>query len=64
MAVYRCPLDLTNTAGLQRQRSNKLSTYVMNGAVCGYGDIAPFVLSPGPIFANAYIMWEPGDTSP
>src|SRR5580693_8280187 len=39
-AVYRCPLDLTNTANF-RQRINKLSTYVMNGAACGYGDIAP-----------------------
>ena len=62
-AVYRCPLDLTNSANF-RQRSNKLSTYVMNGAVCGYGDIAPLSYHQADFRPNAYIMWEPGDTSP
>ncbi len=36
MNVYRCPLDFTNTINF-RARANKLSTYVQNGAICGYG---------------------------
>ncbi len=62
-AVYRCPLDMTNTADF-RARINKLSTYVMNGAVCGFGDIAPKSYHQGEFRQDAYIMWEPGDTSP
>jgi prepilin-type N-terminal cleavage/methylation domain-containing protein len=62
MAVYRCPLDLTNTPDFS-QRINKLSTYVMNGAVCGYGAIAPKAYHQGDFRQDAYVMWEPGDTS-
>ncbi|HEX5219282.1 MAG TPA: prepilin-type N-terminal cleavage/methylation domain-containing protein [Verrucomicrobiae bacterium] len=39
MAGYRCPLDLTNNAAWL-SRANKLSSYNMNGAVCGYGTIS------------------------
>jgi prepilin-type N-terminal cleavage/methylation domain-containing protein len=63
MAVFRCPLDLTNTADF-KQRINKLSTYVMSGAVCGFGDVAPKSYHQGEFHQNDYIMWEPGDTSP
>ena len=63
MAVYRCPLDLTNTPDF-KLRVNKLSTYVMNGAVCGYGNIAPKSWHQGDFRQDAYVMWEPGDTSP
>jgi prepilin-type N-terminal cleavage/methylation domain-containing protein len=63
IATYRCPLDLTNTPDFA-QRINKLSTYVMNGAVCGYGDVAPLSYRQGQFHADDYIMWEPGDTSP
>jgi len=63
VAVYRCPLDMTNTANF-RQRINKLSTYVMNGAVCGYGAVAPKSYHQGQFHQNDYVMWEPGDTSP
>jgi len=63
IAVYRCPLDLTNSADFQT-RINKLSTYVMNGSVCGYGDIAPKSYHQTDFRQDAYIIWEPGDTSP
>jgi prepilin-type N-terminal cleavage/methylation domain-containing protein len=62
-AVYRCPLDLTNTPDF-KLRINKLSTYVMNGAVCGYGGIAPKSWHQSDFRQDAYVMWEPGDTSP
>src|SRR5947209_5981522 len=33
--VYRCPLDKTNTAAF-RQRAQKYTSYIMNGALCAY----------------------------
>jgi len=63
--IYRCPLDKTNTTEFA-QRVNKMSTYVMNGAVCGYGAVAP----PGKTYKqadfkqDAFLMWEPDDRSP
>ncbi len=65
MGVYRCPLDRTNTLEW-RQRPNKLSTYVMNGAVCWYGNIKPAwrsykVSDFRPI---DYLMWEPEPNVP
>jgi prepilin-type N-terminal cleavage/methylation domain-containing protein len=57
--VYRCPLDLTNTADW-KARDNKLSTYVENGAICGYGDIAPRSYKESQFRQDAFMMWEPG----
>ena len=36
-AVYRCPDDHTNTPAF-KFRSNKLSSYIVNGALCNYKD--------------------------
>jgi prepilin-type N-terminal cleavage/methylation domain-containing protein len=60
--VYRCPIDKTNTAYF-KQRANKLSTYVMNGAVCGYGGISPSYSTYKVSRFNpmAYAMWEPDE---
>jgi len=65
MAVYRCPLDKTNTI-YWRQRDNKLSTYVMNGAVCSYGNtrLAPQPHRLSRFRQDAYLMWEPDDQPP
>ena len=62
-AVYRCPLDRTNTSYFS-QRVNKLSTYVANGAVCGYGALGPRSFRETDFTQDAFIMWEPDDTSP
>jgi prepilin-type N-terminal cleavage/methylation domain-containing protein/prepilin-type processing-associated H-X9-DG protein len=62
MRSYRCPLDKTNRPTF-RARGNKLATYVMNGALCGYGRLAP----PGNTYKTTdfeqsdFIMWEPDD---
>jgi prepilin-type N-terminal cleavage/methylation domain-containing protein len=58
--IYRCPIDKTNTA-LFKQRANKLSTYVMNGAVCGYGDFGKNTYKISAFKPMAYVMWEPDD---
>jgi prepilin-type N-terminal cleavage/methylation domain-containing protein len=64
MGVYRCPLDKTNTANF-RARSNKLSTYVQSGAICGYGGLAPegntYKLTM--FRQDAFMSWEPEDQS-
>jgi len=64
MSTYRCALDNANTTHW-KYRKNKLSTYLMNGAVCGYG-----IISYGNTYKltdfrqDAFIMWEPDDISP
>lgn len=60
--IYRCPLDRTNTS-LFNQRANKLSTYVMNGALCGYGayDGGAGTYKQMQFRQDAFIMWEPED---
>jgi type II secretory pathway pseudopilin PulG len=62
--LYRCPLDRTNTPTF-RARGNKLATYVMNGAVCGFGSLKPDGASYklGDFAADAFIMWEPDDAN-
>jgi prepilin-type N-terminal cleavage/methylation domain-containing protein len=59
-SIYRCPLDKTNTISWT-QRSNKLSTYVQNGAMCGYGLIAPLTYAQAAFKQDAFMMWEPDD---
>ncbi len=60
MAIYRCPLDKTN-APSWKQRANKLSTYVQNGAMCGYGAISPATYNQAAFRQDAFMMWEPDD---
>jgi hypothetical protein len=57
--VYRCPLD--GNSPYYVARANKVSTYVMNGAVCGYGTrTTAYTLSR---FApSAYCFWEPDES--
>jgi prepilin-type N-terminal cleavage/methylation domain-containing protein len=65
MASYRCPVDITNTATF-KARANKLSTYVMNGAVCGYGALNPAGNSYKitDFRSDAFVMWEPDSSNP
>jgi prepilin-type N-terminal cleavage/methylation domain-containing protein len=62
MGVYRCPLDKTNSPNFS-QRVNKLSTYVQNGATCGYGGLKPdgFSYKQTAFRQDAFMMWEPDD---
>ena len=63
--VYRCPLDKTNTTEFA-QRANKLSTYIMSGAVCGFGALNPAgkTYRQSDFKQDAFLMWEPEDRSP
>ena len=64
MGIYRCPLDKTNTANWNA-RINKMSTYVQNGAICGYGT-APNggTYTQGSFRQDAFMGWEPDETNP
>ena len=57
LPIYRCPYDPTNSVGW-RQRAQKLSSYLMNGAVCGYGKIAPNSYKAGAFRQDAIIFWQ------
>ncbi len=61
--VYRCPLDRTNTPAWQN-RAQKLSSYLINGAVCGYGQIAGGSYKASLFRADAVIFWQALETNP
>jgi len=72
--VFLCPVDITSrtytlksgTTGVNQQpvRPNKLSSYVMDGAVVGYPTVPPY---GSPIKISAvwsplcYLIWEPNE---
>jgi prepilin-type N-terminal cleavage/methylation domain-containing protein len=60
MGVYRCPLDKTNLASWTL-RANKMSTYVMNGAVSGYGTFGEKSHKLGAFKPSNFAMWEPDE---
>ncbi len=58
--VYWCPIDVlqTNTAqSTFSQRANKFSTYIMNGAACGFGANSSYKMVD--IKQPGVILWEP-----
>jgi hypothetical protein len=61
--LYWCPTDLsTNTPGY-KARINKMSTYIMSGAVCGFGAVTEgYKMST--FRQDAYISWEPNEFAP
>jgi prepilin-type N-terminal cleavage/methylation domain-containing protein len=60
MEVYMCPADPTNHPSF-KNRLNRLSTYVMNGAVCGYGSAHVPAYKFTLFNPSAYVLWEPDD---
>ena len=59
MKIYQCPLDKTNSPNF-KSRANKLSTYIENGAIIGYGTSA-ITYKQSQFRQDAYMLWEPGD---
>ena len=62
-AVYRCPVDRTNMNSWI-SRNQKLSSYLMNGAVGGYGAISPRSYKAGQFRQDAIILWQALETNP
>ena len=57
--AYNCPRDQTNHVSWQK-RQQRLSSYIMNGAVCAYGRLTrgkTYKLSA--FNPAAYVFWEP-----
>jgi type II secretory pathway pseudopilin PulG len=63
IGVYRCPTDLSTTSRGYMIRANKLSTYVWNGAVCGFGTLKTGYKITD-FLQDAYIGWEPDEFAP
>jgi prepilin-type N-terminal cleavage/methylation domain-containing protein len=55
-AIYNCPLDRTNDISWQR-RAQRVSSYVMNGAVDSFGEPRSWKISA--FSGAAYVQWEP-----
>ena len=62
MAIYMCPCDKTNLPGF-KGRTMKLSTYIENGAICGYGTVKPDggTWKQAQFRQDAFMSWEPND---
>jgi prepilin-type N-terminal cleavage/methylation domain-containing protein len=59
--VYYCPLDRTNDVSWQK-RGQRVSSYIMNGAVCSFGRLENSPVKThklGAFNPSAYVMWEP-----
>jgi prepilin-type N-terminal cleavage/methylation domain-containing protein len=54
--IYRCPLDKTNTPSF-RQRGQKYSSYIMNGAVCAF-QIRPKTFKITSFKPNDIFLWQ------
>jgi prepilin-type N-terminal cleavage/methylation domain-containing protein len=57
--VYNCPLDKTNDVTWQK-RVQRVSSYIMNGAVCAFGRFtAGKTYKLNQFNPAAYVIWEP-----
>jgi prepilin-type N-terminal cleavage/methylation domain-containing protein len=61
--IYRCPLDYTNTP-TWRSRAQKLSSYLANGAICGFGRISPDSYKNTSFKPDAIIFWQALEKNP
>jgi len=57
-AVYNCPLDRTNHISWLK-RGQRVSSYIMNGAVSGYGRLPKSTFRMTAFKPAAYVQWEP-----
>ncbi len=56
--VYNCPLDRTNSVTWQK-RAQRVSSYIMNGAVCSFGRLVGRTHKLSAFNPAAYAHWEP-----
>jgi prepilin-type N-terminal cleavage/methylation domain-containing protein len=58
--AFSCPLD--GKSRYYTNRANKMSTYIMNGAVCGYQNIQRSAKITQVWSQMCYLQWEPDET--
>jgi len=56
--VYYCPLDRKENEDFKR-RIQRVSSYIMNGAVCGFGNYSRPVFKLSQFNPSGYVQWEP-----
>ncbi|HLH54579.1 MAG TPA: prepilin-type N-terminal cleavage/methylation domain-containing protein [Verrucomicrobiae bacterium] len=61
--IFRCPLDRTNTPAW-KLRAQKLSSYLVNGAIDGFGSIAPDSFKASAFRQDSIILWQALETNP
>jgi prepilin-type N-terminal cleavage/methylation domain-containing protein len=65
--TYLCPVDIKSPTYLkpasQGGRNNRISTYVMNGAVCGFNNSHPSMKTTSAWSSMCYLLWEPDETA-
>lgn len=64
VAIYRCPAEQTNVIASFNSRANKLGSFLMNGAVCGYGAIGGQSYLVELFDPAAIIFWQALETNP
>lgn len=63
ISLYRCPGEKTNSIPTWGSRANRLTSYLMNGAVVGYGDVTTSFKSHR-FRADDVIFWQPYEHNP
>ena len=61
--LYMCPMDNTNLP-LFTQRDQQISSYVLNGAVCGYDRMLSHCVRLGCMSPTAIAFWETDEHAP
>jgi hypothetical protein len=61
--LYMCPMDNTNTP-LFAQRDQQISSYALNGAVCGYNRMLKTCVRLGSITPESVAFWETDEQTP
>ena len=67
--AFLCPVDIQSPTYTKNQRNNELSSYVMNGAICGYS--GPQGSTPTPLAkigavwspSACFMQWEPDENA-
>jgi prepilin-type N-terminal cleavage/methylation domain-containing protein len=58
ITIYHCPLERTNAIASYSSRAQKLSSYLMNGAVNGYGGLGNGSYKISAFQQTAVIYWQ------
>jgi type II secretory pathway pseudopilin PulG len=62
--IFRCPLDDTNKTAF-KQRAQKYSSYIMNGALCAFkAQYPPYRYRVSAFKQDAIVMWQADERSP
>ncbi len=62
--IFWCPSVLSNTIPTFLSRTMRLSSYLMNGALVGYGTIAPSTYKQMAFKQDAIIFWQAAENNP